>query len=416
MVAFLLMPPPAKNFREGPFAYHQEIELDITTLTNLGAGLGRVDGWVVMVPYALPGERVRAKVWRNHAQHSQADLAEVLTPSPQRVQPQCPLFGTCGGCQYQHFDYAGQLEWKRAQVRELLQHIGGLNVPVACPQGSPETYGYRSKLTPHWPQPKAGEFLPVGFLKVDARQKVVDVPHCPIARPAINALLPKAAARLRSFSPPPKRGGTLHFRETDSGVCTDPRAVVSETVEGVTYRFIAGEFFQNNPFSLPLMVRYVAAQARGVDARFLVDAYCGVGLFALALAPHFEQVCGVEISPAAVALARENATLNKRENCLFVEGQAEAIFAHIPFAGAEASVVIDPPRAGATPEFLGQLMAFGPTRIVYVACDPATQARDAKILTQGGYRVTAVQPFDLFPQTRHIENVITFDRADALKE
>ncbi len=405
------MRPPPKNFKDTPFAYHQEIELEITALTNLGDGLGRVDGWVVMVPFALPGETVRARVWHNHANHSQADLVEVLKPSPHRVEPRCPLYGKCGGCQYQHFEYEAQLECKRSQVRELLQRLGGIEADVEPPQGSPEQYGYRSKLTPHWPQPRAGEFLPVGFLEIGSRQKVVDVPHCPIATGAINDVLPKAAARLRSFNPPPKRGGTLHLRETDNGVCTDPRAVAQSTVNGVAYRYMAGEFFQNNPYVLPLMVDHVKAEAVAGGARFLVDAYCGVGMFALALAPEFEKVAGVEINEAAVKLARENAQLNKRDNCAFIVGKAEAIFADIDFSGADTAMIIDPPRAGCTPEFLAQLLAFRPKRVVYVACDPATQARDAKILIEGGYRIARVKPFDLFPQTRHIENAITFDRA-----
>ncbi len=398
-----------KKFNPVPFSYHQEIELDITALTNLGLGLGRVDGWVVMVPYCLPGERVRARVWRNHANHSQADLVEVLKKSPQRVEAQCPLFGECGGCQYQHLSYEGQLAFKRAQIAELLERIGGIEAPVGEVVHSGHTYGYRAKLTPHWPQPRAGEFLPVGFLHVNSRTRVVDVPYCPIATDAINTVLPKAAARLRSFNPPPKRGGTLLLRESDEGVCTDFKAVITSTVCGVRYRHIAGEFFQNNPFVLPLLVEHVKKQAGAISARFLVDAYCGVGLFALALADGFEKTVGVEINAAAVELARQNAQLNDKKNCAFVVGQAQAIFSEIDFAGQNTVIIIDPPRAGATPEFLQQLVALKPRRIVYVACDPATQARDAKILCESGYSVADVTPFDLFPQTRHIENVITFD-------
>ena len=405
----MTQPPP--NFQDKPFAYREEIELDIDDLTNLGDGLGRVDGWVVMVPFALPGERVRARVWRNCANFSRADLVAVLKPSPRRKAPECPLFGTCGGCQYQHFEYAGQLEWKRAQVRELLKRIGGLDVDVEPTVPSPRVFGYRAKLTPHWPQPRAGQPLPVGFLKVGSRQTVVDVPHCPIATDAVNAALPKAVARLRSFNPPPRRGGTLHFRETDTGVCTDPRQTVQTTVAGVRYRFVAGEFFQNNPFILPELVATVGERATECGAKFLVDAYCGVGLFSVALAPKFERTAGVEISAAAVALARENAALNGRENCVFTVGKAEAIFEGADFAGSDACVIIDPPRAGATPEFLSQLIAFAPRRVVYVACDPATQARDAAVLAAAGYRVVRATPFDLFPQTRHIENILTFDRA-----
>ena len=159
------------KFNDRPFAYHQEIELEIATLTNLGSGLGRVEiepptggrdaeapsstgGWVVMVPFTLPGERVRARVFRNHKNFSEADLIQVLTPSPHRVAAPCPLFGRCGGCQYQHLTYTEQLAWKRRQVAELLQHMAGVEFPVAPVVGSPRDYGYRSKITPHFNPPR----------------------------------------------------------------------------------------------------------------------------------------------------------------------------------------------------------------------------------------------------------------------
>ena len=150
-----------KKFNDQPFAYHQEIELEISTLTNLGSGLGRVKladqqpienreskienpgGWVVMVPFTLPGERVRARVFRNHKNFSEADLVEVLTPSPHRVQAPCPLFSKCGGCQYQHLTYTEQLRWKQQQVAELLQHMAGITFAVNPVVGCPRELGYR---------------------------------------------------------------------------------------------------------------------------------------------------------------------------------------------------------------------------------------------------------------------------------
>lgn len=149
--------PKKKSFNSHPFAYHQEIELEISTLTNLGSGLGRValaaetaPSWVVMVPFTLPGERVRARVYRNHKNFSEADLVEVLSPSPHRVNAPCPVFGRCGGCQYQHLAYTEQLAWKQRQVAELLEHMAGLVFPVAPVVGSPQEWQYRSKITPHF--------------------------------------------------------------------------------------------------------------------------------------------------------------------------------------------------------------------------------------------------------------------------
>ncbi|MDB6078645.1 MAG: methyltransferase, TrmA family, partial [Akkermansiaceae bacterium] len=124
------MSRPPKKFHPHPFEYHQEIELRIDSLTNLGAGVGRVDGWVVFVPFCLPGELVRARVFRNDKNCSSADLVTVLEPSPDRVDPKCPLFGICGGCQYQHLGYPAQLAWKADQVGGLLQHMAGITFPV----------------------------------------------------------------------------------------------------------------------------------------------------------------------------------------------------------------------------------------------------------------------------------------------
>ena len=182
------------KFNDLPFPYHTELELEIATLTNLGSGLGRVAlpgeteaKWVVMVPFTLPGERVRARIFRNHKNFSEADLVAVTVPSPHRVAPVCPLFARCGGCQYQHLAYAEQLAWKRRQVAELLQHMAGIaDFPVAPVVGSPRERHYRSKITPHFNPPREGLPLPVGFLRQGTRFDIVDVPQCPIATEAIN--------------------------------------------------------------------------------------------------------------------------------------------------------------------------------------------------------------------------------------
>lgn len=404
---------PPKVFNAVPFAYHQEIELEIGDLTNLGEGVGRVDGWVVMVPQVLPGELVRARVWKNHKNYSQADLVEVLRPSPDRVEPVCPLFGQCGGCQYQHLSYNAQLEWKRKQVEELLRRLGGIEAPeVEAPQASPREYGYRSKLTPHFGRPSESEGeLPIGFLRRGQR-RLVDVPQCPIATEAINERLPslRAEVRERVAQGAHKRGGTLLLRDTPQGVVTDMAAQTQDRVGDLVFEFPAGEFFQNNPFILPLMVNYALEEACQQGVRYLVDTYCGTGVFALSGAGRFEQVSGVEISEKAVLAATANAARNGISNCTFMAASAEAIFAEINYLPAHTAVILDPPRDGCSLEFLSQLIQFDPRRIVYVSCDPATQARDIKILREGGYELKRVRPFDLFPQTRHIESVATLVR------
>lgn len=398
-----------KNFHPEPYGYHEELELSIDSLTNLGVGLGRMDGWVVMVPFSLPGERVRARVFRNRPNFSEADLLEVLEPSPDRVDPVCPLFGTCGGCQYQQLSYPAQLRWKQSQVTEILERIGGISEEVLLPIGSPKEYGYRSKITPHYQRWQEGGDFPIGFLRSGQRNRIVDVPQCPIATEAINEELPELRASIRKTSPKgkKKKGATLLLRETMEGVVTNPKELVTERVGKRAFQFRAGEFFQNNPFILQRFADYVSGQAAN-GSRFLIDAYCGAGLFSLTAASSFERVVGIEVSAAAVTLAESNAAINGIQNAEFRTGEAEAIFLDVAdLPSAETSVIIDPPRRGCDEVFLRQLADFKPARIVYVSCDPSTQARDLKILKDAGYHIEEIQPFDLFPQTRHIENVVT---------
>ncbi len=399
---------PPKNFVPTPFEYRQIVELDIDDLNNFGAGVGRIDGWVVMVPFALGGERVRARIYRNRKNFSEADLVEVLRESPDRIKPICPLFGTCGGCQYQHLAYGAQLEWKRKQVEYLMRRIGKIGAEVLPTHPSPIQYGYRSKLTPHYERPR-GTDMPVGFIMQGRRSALVDVPQCPIASPSINAALPAAREKIKQSKP--KRGGTLLLRDGAEGVCQNPNALITEKIGGISYQFRAGEFFQNNPHILPELVAYAIGEASGT--KNLVDAYCGAGVFALAAAKFFDRVAGVEISAQSVACANANAAINGIKNCEFIIGKAETIFGGVAkkFEGSQTSVIIDPPRAGCDAAFLEQLIAFAPQKIVYVSCAPDTQARDLAYLSERGYAVRKLQPFDLFPQTRHIENVATLENA-----
>jgi tRNA/tmRNA/rRNA uracil-C5-methylase (TrmA/RlmC/RlmD family) len=414
-----------KKFNDRPFGYHQEIELSVSTLTNLGLGLGRVDlegaeggrKWVVMVAFALPGERVRARVFRNHANYSEADLVEVLEASPHRIEPKCPLFGRCGGCQYQNMGYAEQLEWKRRQVAELVEHMAGLTLEVSPVMGSPRPFGYRSKITPHFNSPREGEELAIGFLRQGNRFDIVDVPRCEIATEAINARLAavRAEIRRRAAEGEFERGSTILLRDAGGSVTTRHEDRITEEIllgggETLRLSFLARDFFQNNPFILPAFAAFVRDQARSSGARFLVDAYCGSGLFALASARAFERVAGVEVSESSVAFARENAAANGIGNASFTAGDASSIFSGLEFPPGDTVVVIDPPRKGCDPAFLHQLFAFGPRAVVYVSCDPATQMRDLRDFLAQGYGARAVQPFDLFPQTRHLECVITLAR------
>jgi len=475
-----------KKFVPFPFQYQEELILKVESLTNTGIGVCRTklpqpvistdhesyeksfDNetklWVVMVPNTIPGELVRVKIYRNFGSYSDADLVEILETSPSRVQPPCPLFQKCGGCQYQHMDITVQRQWKTAHVQELLERIGKLHPdsfpPTRPTIGTQEVYHYRSKITPHYDSPIKNdsgemEIQAIGF-KQQSNRNLIDVPYCHIATERINNKLTeyrkyKFQEALEGKLQRPKKGATLLLRdalkydETDlikeePTVETDPNVYVKTKVKNLTFRFLAGNFFQNNPYMLPVMVDHVIdasvkPNAKGENMTHLIDCYCGSGLFCLSAAEHFNVCVGIEVNEKAVEEARLNAKINDILNCKFVAASAEAIFMskepvefmidsinldeHSPlpssilvqdFPRERTAIVIDPPRKGCSEEFLQQLFAFCPERCVYMSCDPATQARDARDICAAGYNIISVQPFDLFPQTRHIECLIVFER------
>ena len=427
--------------------------------------------WVVMVPHVLVGETVRVSIFRNMKSYSEADLVEIVEASPERVTPKCALAGTCGGCQYQHMSIKAQREWKTKHVEEVLlqQDIQGYNTPellkVLPTSGTDEVYGYRSKITPHYQAPiehpdGSFEMQAIGFQR-SSNRNLVDVPECYIAMPAINEKYKETRLRLHEEAkqgllnkPPKKRkrrkrgskggaqGATLLFRqaddeedeetgETKSVVVTDHNQYMTTTIKGLKFRYIAGNFFQNNNYVVPLMVDAVVkaatmpVAATGKAPTKLIDCYCGSGLFAISSAAHFDLCVGIELNEKAIGEATANAEANGISNCQFMAASAEAIFTSPPeitiagfeqqrvqtFDREETVVIVDPPRKGCSEEFLKQLYEYSPQRIVYMSCGPATQARDAKgIVEVGGYEVTSVEPFDLFPQTKHIESLMVFEK------
>ncbi len=405
------MKGPPKRFTPVPYAYHQCVDVEIVDVTNLGQGVGRDREWVIMVPYCLPGERVRARIFRNHATYSEADLIDVITPSPGRRAPGCPHFTECGGCQYQHMRLSAQRLLKQRQVAQLFRRIGGIEAPPVMPTlGDEHAYGYRSKLTPHYSASREV----IGFMRAGRRQ-ILDIADCPLGRPALRAALPGARRALRErpqSSGRKARGGTLLLRESvQETVITDMKAVAEAEVRGLALRFVAGEFFQTNPTMLERMVDVMRAAISESGVRYLVDAYCGVGLFALTCADLVEKSLGLEISEPAVNLAEANAQRNRITNARFLAGDANSLFQEVAFPPEASALIIDPPRKGCDPGFLAQAAAFKPKVIAYMSCDPATQARDVRILCAAGWNVTSITPIDLFPQTRHIESLAIL-RAD----
>ena len=406
-----------REFNANPYPYHHEVTLMVESITNLGMGVCRDEGWVVMVPFVLIGEKVKIRIFKNNKNYSEGDLVELIEPSKNRIEPKCEHFGTCGGCQYQHVNYSTQLLWKQNQVTELFSKLGKLEIQVSPTHGSPELFAYRSKLTPHYQKPIDGAYKNIGFLKFGRRHEIIDVPFCSIATKSINDKLTSLRIELQEKAKKTcatgkkKKGGTLLLRDTGEEVITNPKETGIEKVGDTLFQFKAGEFFQNNPYILPQLVAYVLDEVHASGNENLIDTYCGVGLFALSSRKLFKQSLGIEISEKSIEWARKNAALNQAENCKFILGSAEEIFDHVTFDPNHTSVIIDPPRKGCDLCFLEQLIHFGPSCLVYVSCDPATQARDSQFLTENGYELLKVQPFDLFPQTRHVESVATFRKS-----
>lgn len=395
-----------KDFRSHPFAYHEVVTVLIASLSFEGYGQGWINSQLVRVPGALPGELIRARIWHNRPDYSEADLVDVLQASAERVDPQCPLFGKCGGCQYQHLSYGAQLTWKSNQVGELLKQIEEIGLVVEPTHPSPRQYGYRSKITPHYQRPRENRDFPIGFNYAGSR-RLIDVPNCLIASEGINHRLPELREEIRAEVKNLKRHGTLLLREAREGVVSDPNAEVQECIGRYSFRFRAGDFFQNNPFILPAFVDYIVGASCANKIRELIDIYCGVGVFSIAASSHFKRVTGIEVSASSIGWARANAIDNGVENCRFIKGEAETLLAEVDCNPSETAVIVDPPRKGCHPDLIRQLAKIRPGRVVYVSCAPATQVRDLVLLVKAGYELIEVKPFDLFPQTRHIECVAT---------
>ncbi|CAE8636255.1 unnamed protein product [Polarella glacialis] len=460
--------------RPQPPAEGSRLQLRVSKVLSHGQGLGfwGESEWVIMVGMGvLAGELVEVCISRNFKRYSEAQLISVLESSPDRVQPKCPLFGQCSGCQYQHASYEAQLALKREHVSGTLRELSGLELPsdiVELTVRSPQEYHYRNKITPKLEAVSAkhggdGDLLqpdgcngPIGFCEQewgheqDASGRrwrgTVDIAQCPLASAAINAQLPAAreALRVRAAealgklrSPAARRSLARRRRSplvallratTLDGVVQSWEEVATETIAEVgTFKFRAGNFFQVNSPMLPIFVTRIVGLAaeplQGGDSlvpEVLVDLYCGVGVFAIAASRHFQRVFGIELDGGAIELARGNAVANGAGNVSFQACDAgDGLSALLAASGAseealrgERSVVIvDPPREGLLPVASEALLDWGPQRIVYVSCDPATQARDLKELTaKGNYVVKRIVPFDMFPQTRHVESVVVLER------
>ncbi len=354
------------------------VDLKIQDIAFGGKGVGREQGKAIFVPYTIEGETVSAEIVREKKQFAEAELVDVKESSPDRVPPECPYFGRCGGCAYQHIAYEHQLAIKWRQVRDVLQRIGKLkDIPLRPIIPSPQHYGYRNRITVH------AQDGVIGFFRRDSH-RLIDIERCPISREEVN----HALAELRTQR---VRDGhyTLH-------ASSRPR-VFSQTNDAVANAL------------RDLIDNFVAP-----DQRLLIDAYCGTGFFAKALLDKFERVIGIDRDRFAIAAAKENAT----EKETYIAGDVELEIAEVgavhrtahrrlrsiaaSFERERTTLIVDPPATGLSAALRKAIIDLAPATLIYVSCNPSTLARDLNELQQK-FMVDSVTPLDMFPQTAEIE-------------
>lgn len=348
------------------------VDLKIEDIAFGGKGVGREQGKAVFVPYTIEGETVSAEILREKKQFAEAELVEVKESSLHRVTPECPYFGHCGGCAYQHIDYKHQLAIKRRQVRNVLQRIGKLKEIRLRPiMPSPKQYEYRNRITVHV------ENGVIGFFRRDSH-RLIEIEQCPISCDEVN----RALTELRGRNP---RDGHYTLRTSSS------RRVFSQTNDEVADA-----------------LRDLIVDLVPPDQDLLIDAYCGAGFFAKALLTKFKRVVGIDWDRFAIAVAKENAT----EKETYIAGDVEkelnrvtltALSARV--SGPGAMLIVDPPATGLSANACKAIVSLAPTTLVYVSCNPATLARDLKEL-QVRFTINSVTPLDMFPQTAEIEAVV----------
>ncbi len=400
----------------------QESEVARLALEDIGPSgdtTASYEGRTIEVFGGVPGEEVLARIVRFRRRRKEVVwgmVAEVLRPSPHRVAPPCPYFGPCSGCQWQHMEYGYQLELKREAVTRALSlfpSLRGLRVSDTVP--SPQQFHYRN----HARFTVRRSLGALGFVNRITR-RFVRVDRCMLMEPWINEALGLLQGRCQETSQLSIRYGTNtrdwliqpSLRSPDVPLPSG-QGHYRERLLDREFRVASPSFFQVNTRQAEQMVGLVRQRLQLAGSELLVDAYAGVGTFAVLLAPFVLRVIAIEESPAAVRDARANA--EGIANLEVRQGRTETVLATME--ERPHAVILDPPRTGCHPEALQALGQLAPRRVAYVSCDPASLARDLDILARGGFQVEEVQPVDMFPQTHHVECIASLsfkDRQDGL--
>ena len=375
-----------------------------------GAGFARIGGKSTFIEGAIPGETVICRITEEHRSWSQAQVLDIEEASPDRVQPACGLYGTCGGCNMQHIGYPAQLAAKTAILKDTFTRIGGITPPEPLIFPS-EPWEYRNRMQFHALKHRtSGESGPFWGLKARKSAEIIPISDCPIADPAIRRLLGTDPKQTRALIPPNKDRFTVYARGglllSEGGNSRGRTRILDRELA-----LDAGVFFQSNGATLEKLVaglRQVAADVAAGDFGLpMADLYCGVGTFAAFLGEMFPEVDLVEENKAALALAHENIAQRQAANFFAQRSEDWATGGNFRRYGM---VVADPPRQGFSQSLALRLASEGPALLAYVSCDPATMARDSKILLAGGYQLKKLHFYDFYPQTAHIESLAVFEK------
>lgn len=442
----------------------KKMEMDIERLGINGEGVGSWYGCTIFVDGALPGEKVLASLYEKKKNYGRAFVVSFLSSSPDRVEPVCPLFGRCGGCQMMHMTYSMQLKSKRQRVVDALERIGKLkDVHVKECRPSPSELHYRNKI--QIPVIPSNEGLRLGlyarnshdlidmqtcYIHCELGQKVYEIVRPLLLSSGIEAFDPASLAgeirhiliktaistqqvlvvlvgakepsdKMRSFARAiknniPEVGGVVHCfnPEVNNTVLSDTfmtlegSSSIHDVLLGLTFKVSAASFFQVNPRQAEALYQGVLDLSSVSEEDVVMDAYCGVGTMSLLFARKAKRVIGIESIEDAIIDAKENAKLNNVENAEFHAMAVESFIAD--FNDTVDIAILNPPRKGCDISVINKVADMKLKKIIYVSCDPATLARDLSLLSQKGWRVDTVEPFDMFPQTAHVETLVSLSR------
>lgn len=451
-----------ENKREIPVIKNENYSLKIEDLSIDGDGIGKIDGYTLFIAGALPGDFIEAKVLKTKKNYGYAKIDKIIEPSKDRCIPLCAKSHSCGGCQLQHLSYNAQLDFKRSKVEETLKRIGGFEeVKVNRTIGMDNPYHYRNKA--QYPVRDVEGTLQIGFY-ASRTHRIIPLETCVIQNTVNDRILEAVKEYMKAndvsaYNEEHHKGlirhivirNTKDYKSMNITLVINGNGVVNEAdlierlslvgaVEGiclninrdktnvilgehtkviygslylvdhigkVSYRISPNSFYQVNPVQTEKLYKKTLEYAGLTGEEIVWDAYCGIGTISLFLAQNAKKVYGVEIVPEAIEDANYNKELNHIENVEFFVGKAEEVIEQKYNEGIVADViVVDPPRKGCELSLLETMIKMNPERIVYVSCDPATLARDLKVLAQGGYSLELVQPIDMFPMTVHVETVV----------